>query len=168
MFQRFAILWILLHNVMKTLNRRDLELRRCSSLENARVQAPDHVIAVEVVVNRLLSDHQRRPEFGLFRSETHDGTDIGQAREIKAGWCHADNRHACAAELNAFAKDGRIASKPARPQFMAENDDLFVPRGRVFLAETTAEQRRDSENTKEIRSDCSARQKLSAIPAKER
>ena len=84
MFERFAILRISLHNVLEALNRRNLELCRCTGRENARVQAPDQIIAVVVLVNNLLSDDQWRPEFGLFGSEMHDGTDIGQAREIEA------------------------------------------------------------------------------------
>ena len=95
-------------------------------------------ITVVVLVNNLLSDDQWSPEFGLLGSEMHDGTDIGQAREIESGRRYADYRHACTAEVDAFADHGRITSKPARPQFMTGNDDLFVPKGRVFRDETTA------------------------------
>lgn len=91
-----------------------------------------------VLVYNLLSDYQRSPEFGLFGSEMHDGTDIGQAREIEAGRRYADYRHACTAELDAFADNGRITSKPTHPQFMTENDDVFVPEGRVFREEIPA------------------------------
>ena len=134
---------------------------------NTRAQAPDHVITVVVLVNHFFRDDQRHPKFGLFGSETHDDADIGQEREIEAGRHHADYRHGCAAELNAFADHGRVTSKPARPQFMAENDDLFVPGSRVFREETTAQKRCDSEDTKEVWGDSSAKQKLSAIPAGE-
>ena len=115
------------------------------------MQAPDQIIAVIVLVNNLLSDDQRRPEFGLFGSETHHGADISLAREIEAGRRYADYRHAYTAELDAFDDNGGITCKPACPQLMAENDDMsacpqlmaenddmFVPKGCVFREETTA------------------------------
>jgi len=146
------------------------------------VQAPDQIIAVIVLVNNLLSDDQRRPEFGLFGSETHHGADISLAREIEAGRRYADYRHAYTAELDAFDDNGGITCKPrAHNSWLrtmtcrrAHNSWLRMmtcscprvacsgrkPRPRE---ETTAWKRQYPENTKEIRGHPSAKQEFGAI-----
>ena len=69
---------------------------------------------------------------------------------LKAGRHDADDRVALAVEIHGLAKHVRRPAQVALPEGVAQNDDPLIPRLFLLRQESPAQQRRSTQQRKEI------------------
>ena len=86
---------------------------------------------------------------GVLPVELHVEPDVGSARDVHVGRCHAENRHAAGRQRKRLSDDLRIAAEHTAPHAMRENHTVRAVLAEVVGRETASDREREVEERKE-------------------